>query len=106
MGARFKRTNLVDVISKRTPPPPSTASHATMHAALSSGGCHVADIGCGGGVGVHVLASAFPSSSFLGVDIQADAVADAAAEAKRCVPCCLTPVPFTTLHLVVRVTND
>lgn len=46
-------------------------------------GAQVADIGCGSGHAVNVMAKAFPASSFTGIDFSADAVAVGAAEAER-----------------------
>jgi SAM-dependent methyltransferase len=44
-------------------------------------GARVADIGCGTGHSTVVLAAAFPTSTFLGIDIAEDAIARATAEA-------------------------
>ncbi|MEV6238345.1 methyltransferase domain-containing protein [Lentzea sp. NPDC051838] len=44
-------------------------------------GIRVADIGCGTGHAVNLLAAAYPSSEFVGYDIAADAIAQAQAEA-------------------------
>jgi SAM-dependent methyltransferase len=47
-----------------------------------AGGVRVADIGCGTGHAVNVLARAFPRSQFTGYDIAADAIERARAEAE------------------------
>ncbi|WP_235999304.1 class I SAM-dependent methyltransferase [Qaidamihabitans albus] len=49
--------------------------------ALLSAGTSVADIGCGTGHAVNLLAAAFPASTFTGYDLGADAVTKARAEA-------------------------
>jgi SAM-dependent methyltransferase len=46
-------------------------------------GARVADIGCGTGHAVVVLAKAFAASSFVGVDVAEDAISGAVAEAQR-----------------------
>jgi SAM-dependent methyltransferase len=46
-------------------------------------GVRVADVGCGTGHAVNLMARAFPSSSFTGYDIAADAIEQARAEAGR-----------------------
>jgi hypothetical protein len=46
-------------------------------------GARVADIGCGTGHALNLLAKAFPSSSFTGYDLAADAIAMARAESAR-----------------------
>lgn len=46
-------------------------------------GARVADVGCGRGRCVHLMADAFPASSFVGYDVVADSVARATAEAER-----------------------
>jgi SAM-dependent methyltransferase len=46
-------------------------------------GIAVADIGCGSGHCLNIMAAAFPQSSFVGFDIAGDAIADGAAEAAR-----------------------
>ncbi len=46
-------------------------------------GCRVADIGCGTGHAVNLMAAAFPASSFTGYDIAADAVARAQSESRE-----------------------
>jgi SAM-dependent methyltransferase len=46
-------------------------------------GIDVADIGCGSGHAVNVMAAAFPASSFTGFDSSAEGVAAGAAEARR-----------------------
>jgi SAM-dependent methyltransferase len=46
-------------------------------------GIEVADIGCGSGRAVNLLAKAFPNSSFTGYDFSAEGVATGAAEAKE-----------------------
>ena len=44
-------------------------------------GCRVADVGCGTGHAVNLMARAFPSSTFVGFDLGTDAVARGRAEA-------------------------
>ena len=46
-------------------------------------GIAVADIGCGSGHCLNIMAAAFPTSSFVGFDIAEDAIADGEAEAAR-----------------------
>jgi SAM-dependent methyltransferase len=46
-------------------------------------GVDVLDIGCGEGVAIRMMAQRFPRSRFVGVDIGADAIATARAEAER-----------------------
>jgi SAM-dependent methyltransferase len=46
-------------------------------------GARVADIGCGTGHAVVVLAAAFPASDFVGIDLAEDAIAEAVAEAHQ-----------------------
>jgi SAM-dependent methyltransferase len=46
-------------------------------------GIRVADIGCGTGHAINLLAAEYPASSFVGYDIGADAIAQARAEAER-----------------------
>lgn len=43
-------------------------------------GCHVADIGCGTGHSINLMARAFPASKFVGYDIAEDAIARAEEE--------------------------
>ena len=46
-------------------------------------GIAVADIGCGSGHCLNIMAAAFPKSSFVGFDIAEDAIADGEAEAAQ-----------------------
>ncbi|MGB0748971.1 MAG: class I SAM-dependent methyltransferase [Magnetospiraceae bacterium] len=46
-------------------------------------GIHVLDVGCGRGKAMNQLAKRFPNSTFVGVDLSADAVAFATAEAEK-----------------------
>jgi SAM-dependent methyltransferase len=46
-------------------------------------GIDVADIGCGQGVAIRMMAKRFPRSRFVGLDMAADAIAAARAEAER-----------------------
>lgn len=46
-------------------------------------GCRAADIGCGTGHAIHVMAAAFPQSTFSGFDIGADAIERAQREARE-----------------------
>lgn len=46
-------------------------------------GCDVADVGCGSGHAVNLMAEAFPASRFVGFDLADDALAAAQAEADR-----------------------
>ena len=46
-------------------------------------GAHVADVGCGAGLAVITLASAYPASMFVGYDVSADAVDQARRNAKE-----------------------
>jgi ubiquinone/menaquinone biosynthesis C-methylase UbiE len=46
-------------------------------------GIAVADIGCGSGHCLNIMATAFPKSSFVGFDIAEDAIADGEAEAAQ-----------------------
>jgi 2-polyprenyl-3-methyl-5-hydroxy-6-metoxy-1,4-benzoquinol methylase len=46
-------------------------------------GCEMADIGCGSGHAVNLMAEAFPASRFVGFDLADDALASARAEAER-----------------------
>jgi SAM-dependent methyltransferase len=46
-------------------------------------GIDVADVGCGSGHAVNLLASAFPASRFVGLDISAEGVSAGTAEAQR-----------------------
>ena len=50
---------------------------------LLSSGVRVADIGCGTGHAVNLMARAFPRSAFTGYDLAEDAIAQARAEADR-----------------------
>ena len=62
---------------------PGDPATLTMHDALSRGPAIVADVGCGSGNVVMALAEAYPHARFIGIDIQADSVAAANAEAAR-----------------------
>lgn len=46
-------------------------------------GIHVADVGCGQGHAINVMAQAFPSSTFVGIDFSEQALARGRAEAER-----------------------
>ncbi len=46
-------------------------------------GIDVADIGCGSGHAINVMAQAFPKSRFAGYDLSPEGIAAARAEAKR-----------------------
>ena len=46
-------------------------------------GADVADIGCGSGHAINVMASAFPASRFTGIDFSEEGLAVGRAEAKR-----------------------
>lgn len=52
-----------------------------LHELLSGGGATLADVGCGSGHAVNLLARAYPRSRFVGYDIGTEAVAAARAEA-------------------------
>lgn len=46
-------------------------------------GIRVCDLGCAEGIAVMLMAEAFPNSSFIGIDISGEAIAEARAESKR-----------------------
>ena len=48
-----------------------------------AGGCRAADIGCGTGHAINLMASAFPASSFTGYDLADDAIARAGEESRQ-----------------------
>jgi ubiquinone/menaquinone biosynthesis C-methylase UbiE len=48
-----------------------------------NGGIRLCDLGCGEGVAATLMAEAFPRSTFTGIDIDADALARAMADARR-----------------------
>ena len=84
---RDKKTVVVEFVPTVLAPPclkkPDDAATMTMHDALSRGPAVVADVGCGSGGAIMALAEAYPNARFIGIDIQAEAVAAATAKAAR-----------------------
>ncbi len=61
---------------------PALAGVPAVHDALATPGCRVLDVGCGGGWSSISLASAYPSATVLGVDIDQPSIDLAAANAR------------------------
>lgn len=69
-------------------------------------GIEVADVGCGSGHAVNLMAQAFPNSRFTGLDFSAEAVAAATAEAARLGTANATFAQADLTHLDARAAYD